>query len=344
MAVVKARGYGHGLAESVAAAVAGGAACIGVASVPEGLAVRGGGYDGPVLVLGASLPDAAEAGVVAGLSLTVSSVPSVEAIRDASRKVGRTAAVHVKLETGMGRVGAYPDEAARILEAVGGAGLTLEGLSTHVGWDDTQSEAAAAQVAAFRDQLADLLPACPVPPRWTHAANSLMTVTRPDAHFNLVRVGLLTYGIPPCKHPAFSTPPLSGLSPALSVHARLTQVRQLRPGQPVSYGGTHTVDTLTAAAIVPVGYADGYPRAPGGGGHVIVDGHPCPILGTVCMDQMVVDVTGRTAAVGDPAVLVGSAGGFSVTVGDLAARTGRTTYEMVTGTATRLPVRYVNTP
>ncbi len=342
MAVVKANGYGHGLVQTARAALEGGAACLGVATVEEGLRLREKGIAKPVIVLGAALPEAAEQTVHADLSQTVSSVQAVRALQSAARHLGRQAKVHIKLDTGLGRVGVYPDEVTDILDAVqSGAHIILEGIATHVGWAlGLQQEALSTQIRFFAAEMDAIRPKLTSLPRWTHAANSLVTVAEPLGHFNLVRVGLLTYGIPPTTHDVFHCPPLGRLAPVLSIHARLTQIRSLRAGQPVSYGGTQTVTRTTTAAIVPVGYGDGYPRYSEGGGHILLNGERCPILGTVCMDQMIVDITGRPASIGTEVVLIGQSGSATITANDLAHTAGRTPYEMVTGLGARLPFTY----
>ena len=339
MAVVKANAYGHGLLRAAAAAQSGGASCLGVASVAEGAALREGGIEGPIVVLGAALLEQAEQAVALGLSQTVSSESAIHALASAADRQGRKAHLHLKLETGMGRIGVYPEDAVDLIGIVqNSTHLELEGVSTHIGWGDDKEGDLTAQVSLFKDVLDDLRARVGIRPRWTHAANSLATTMDRSSHFDLVRVGLLTYGIPPTD--SASEFPFDHLTPALSIHARLTQVRALRPGQHVSYGGTHIVDRPTDAAIVPVGYGDGYPRTSTGKGSVLFGGQRCPILGVVCMDQFVIDVTGLDAAVGDEVTLLGSSASESITANDLAQTAGRIPYEIVAGLTNRLPCSY----
>ena len=340
MAVVKADAYGHGLEKAASATIEGGAACLGVATVDEGLRLRAAGITIPVLVLGIALPEAAPDVVAADLSQTVSSQESLRELETAAKASGKTVAVHLKIETGMGRIGVYPDEVSELITYVDDSEtLLFEGLATHVGWGHSQTDLITEQVAQFNQILADLEGTTP-PPRWRHAANSLVTLISPTAHLDMVRVGLLTYGISPA--PSLDHELVSHLTPALSVHARITHIRTLRPGQPVSYGGTSRVETLTEAAIVPVGYGDGYPRFPSSDGFVLIDGKPSPILGSVCMDQLVIDVSDRKVSVGDEVVLLGTSGSTRITAPDLATAAGRIPYEMVTSLgATRLPFTYV---
>ena len=344
MAVVKANGYGHGLEQASRAALSGGATCLGVANPDEGIRLRQSGITSPIVILGATLPQAAGAIVEADLSATVSSLAGLRALQSEADRHNQTARVHLKLETGMGRVGTYLEETVEILEGCRQSSLIeVEGISTHVGWGlGEQSAAITAQVRTFAGALDTLMSHLPEPPRWIHAANSLVTAAEPSAHFNLIRAGLLTYGISPSQQLPDTHLLLKPLKPALSIHARLTQVRTLRTGQPVSYGGTTVVDRETTAAIVPVGYGDGYPRYPQGGGNVLLGDHRCPILGTVCMDQMVIDITGQTAAVGDEVILLGASDNERISASDLAYASGRLSYEMVTGLVARLPFVYTS--
>ena len=342
MSVLKANAYGHGLIEVGHAATEAGVSCLGVATVDEGLRLRDTACSIPIVVLGASLPEQAAKMVAANLSCTVSSLASVEALRAAASCQDRIAKIHLKLDTGMGRVGMYLDEAIKLTEVVADYdNLEIEGIATHIGWAiGGQSDALSRQIQTFNKHIDMLRQHLTTAPRWIHAANSLVTLAEQSGHFNLVRIGLLTYGISPSPDLPAKLPLLGDLKPALSIHARLTQIRMLRPGQPVSYGGTHTVERDTRAGIVPVGYGDGYPRFPSGGGHVLCRGTRCPILGTVCMDQIVVDLTKSNAGIGDEVVLLGESEGERITAIDLAKSSGRISYEMVTGLPVRLPYLY----
>ena len=340
MSVVKANGYGHGMLEASRAALEGGAACLGVATPSEGVDLRKLGIDAPVVVLGALLPHHADVVVEHGLSQVVSSTEAVDAMGDAANRHARTASLHLKVETGMGRVGCASEEVPDILAAIlAHPRLELEGLMTHIGWGEDQLDQLRSQAADFHRHVdGHLEPA--TSPRWVHAANSLVTLVEPDARFNLVRPGLLTYGIPPANPSLLHSPLLDNLTPALSIRARITQIRTLKKGHAVSYGGRTVVDRETRAGIVPVGYGDGYPRSAEPTGIVLVDGTACPILGVVCMDQFVVDVTDTDASVGDVVTLLGSSAYSSITANDLARDFSRIPYEVVAGLTARLPRLY----
>lgn len=331
MAVVKANAYGHGLVPAARAALKGGAAALGVARLEEGLRLRSAGIGAPVVVLGCALPEQAEALVRAGLSQTVSDIGLARALSQASLALDKPARVHLKIDTGMGRVGVHPEDAP----ALGGKivslpGLTLEGIATHIPWDEAvDMPRAEAQIARFKA----CLQALGLRPRWRHAANSVITARMPHAHLDLVRVGLLTYGIPPADGA-----PHIGLRPALSIKARLVQIRSMQPGQTVSYGGTFTVTRPSRLAVVPIGYADGYARSLSNRAQMLIRGQRCPVVGRICMDQTVVDVTGVPgAAVGDEVIALGRAGGDEISVWELANLADSITHEVVSRLSRRLP-------
>ncbi len=340
MAVIKADAYGHGIIKTAQAAIEGGASCLGVATVYEGLSLREAGIEDPIVILGLTLPEATSAIVDADLSATVSAAESVEALQAAAAAQNTVAKLHLKVDTGMGRIGVAPDGVERLLDLISsGSHLEVEGLSTHIGWDVDQLSELQKQVDRIQRTFDQLLSSHPRP-RWVHAANSLVTLSQPAVRYNLVRAGLLTYGIPPCDHPALRAAPLDALTAALSIHARITQVRELEAGQAVSYGGHTVVDRPTRAAIVPVGYGDGYPRFPSPSGSALANGVRCPILGVICMDQMVIDISDADVDIGDEVILLGTDRATSITAADLALLAQRIPYEIVTGLGARLPYRY----
>jgi len=344
MAVVKANAYGHGLVPVARAAVEGGAAALGVALLEEGLELRQSGVAAPVVVLGAGLPEQAEALVAAGISQTVSTPEMAKALARAAERLGTRARVHVKIDTGMGRVGTAPEDAAELVTCVlEQPSLELEGIATHIGWDTPEHDGRTiAQAESFHRLLGQLARDCQARPRWRHAANSLVTLQCRPGHLDLVRAGLLTYGIVPSSiptsDPRLDRDPLDRLLPALSLRARVTQVRGLPAGHPVSYGGTAVLDRPSRLAVVPIGYADGYPRSATNRGHVLIHNRCCPLVGAVCMDQIVVDVTDvPQAAPGDEVVLIGRQGAEEIGLRDLADRSDAILHEVVSGLSPRLP-------
>lgn len=332
MAVVKANGYGHGIETAAQAALEGGAHSLGVARLDEALALREAGFTAKILILGCGLPDQADAVVASDLSQTVSDEKMIRALDAAGRSHGRTVHVHLKVDTGMGRVGIHPDEVDRFLGLVASlSGLRLEGFATHVGWDDptlVERQIEAFVELACRSPLPD---GCEL-----HAANSLVAASCARGRLSTARLGLSLYGVVPLTHEV--SYPARRLRPALSLRAKITQLRDLAPGQTISYGGTFTIDRPTRAALIPVGYGDGYPRALSNRASVLVAGRRCLVLGSVCMDQMVVDVTHvPSARVGSIATLLGPDGDDTVSASELADLAETISYEILSALGPRLP-------
>ena len=334
MAVVKANAYGHGLIEVARAAADAGASMLGVAIPDEAARLREAGVDARVLVLGPVLPQQAEDVVRAGCAQVIGEEGAARALSTAAMRHGMRAKVHVKVDTGMGRVGVSTDRApAFIQEVLELPGLELEGVMTHFSTADEED------LSFARDQLGRfrrLLVEAGVRPRWRHAANSGAIVYLPDAHLDLVRSGLLTYGIPPRPGPC----PLR-LRPALSLKARITQLRTARKGENISYGRTFVTSRESRLALVPLGYADGYSRGLSNRGEVLVRGCRARVVGRVCMDQFVVDVTeiGDVRA-GDEVVLIGRQGCEEIAVWDVARAMDGIAHEVVAMLGARLSRRY----
>ncbi len=334
IAVVKANGYGHGLVESARAALSGGASALGVALLDEALALRGAGIDAPLLVMGCALPEHAPDLVRHAVSQVVSGLDIAEALSREALRQNRPAHIHVKVDTGMGRVGCLPEAAPGLVRRVAALpGLTLEGIATHFPQSEPSRVPA---IHAQLDRFLSLLSRLDIPIPCRHAASSAVTLLLPDAHLDAVRVGLLAYGIPPFDGDG----PLD-LRPALTLRARVVQVNAVPAGWPVSYGETFVTRRPSRIAILPIGYADGYPRRLSNTGQVLIHGRRCLVLGRVCMDQCVVDVTDLPcAAVGDEAVLLGEQAGERITVWDLARAIDASPHEIVAGLGPRLPRVY----
>ena len=336
LAVVKADGYGHGDAPVARAALEAGATRIGVALVEEGLGLRERGIQAPILVLSEFPPGAEKEALAAGLRPTVYTPEGLGCITEAAGAFGRVG-VHLKLDTGMHRVGLWPPEEApafarRILEA----GLELEGLWTHFA-------AAEEDEAGTREQLARLLAARGalaaegIVPSKLHAANSAATLLYPDTHLDLVRPGAAVYGV----DPGGGIGPRAGLRPALSWRSAVTMVKRLPAGERLSYGWRYELAREATVATVPVGYEDGYPRALGGRAEVLIRGRRHGVAGTVTMDQLLVDCGDAQVAPGDEVVLLGAQGTERVTAEELASHLGTIGYEIVTAISERVPREYV---
>ena len=338
-AVVKANGYGHGAVDVSRAALAGGATRLAVALVEEGVSLRKANIDAPILVL-SQPPAAAMADVVAyELVPTLYTRRGVDALATAAGRNGTTVPVHIKADTGMHRVGADPAAAVELAEIVQNTkGLTLDGFWTHlaVSEDLGRTGVTDAQLGRF-DVAVSELAARGVTPKVLHAANSAGAIAHPGSRYDLVRCGIALYGYAP-------GPDVAGrvdLKPAMTLAARVTHVRQLAAGEGISYGLRYTTARPTVIATVPLGYADGVPRALAAAhAHVLVDGRRCPIAGTVTMDQLMVDCGPESrVSPGDEVVLIGSQGGETITAEDWAERLGTISYEIVCGIGPRVPRR-----
>jgi alanine racemase len=277
-----------------------------------------------------------------GLTPTLYTVGGVDAAARAVEAYGGPAvlAVHVKVDTGMHRVGAQPDEAAAVAAAVGRhRGLDLQGLCTHFAVaDEPDDPFTKQQLERFHD-VVDRLAAAGIRPRLLHAANSAGAIAFPEARLDLVRCGIALYGLAPSPELA---PECVGLRPAMSVKARVSFVKRVPAGERISYGLRYRLDRPATVATVPMGYADGLPRRLSSvGGQVIIGGALRPIAGSVTMDQITVDCDDDDVAPGDEVVLLGRQGDAEVTAWDWAERLGTIAYEVVCGISSRVPRDYV---
>ncbi len=336
MAVVKANAYGHGAVMVARAAVEAGASWLAVATVDEGCQLRAAGLTAPILVLAPSDPAEAPAAVRAGLTVAVADLDHVVALAAAAS--AEPAAVHVEIDTGMRRFG-VPAEAAPALIARIAAlpGLRLAGVYTHFATaDEADRTFVLAQQARFDAALAAVR-ALGIAIPLVHQDNSAATLTRTGRDVQLVRVGIALYGLSPSPE----VPAPAALRPILSLHSRVARVFDLAAGDSVSYGRTFVADRPLRAALVPIGYADGYRRSLSNRGAMLLGGRCAPVLGRVCMDQTIIAVPeGVQARVGDEVVLIGAQGDERIGADDLAALAGTIGYEIVTGLAARVPREY----
>jgi alanine racemase len=339
LATVKADAYGHGAVPVARAALGAGATYLGVAFVDEGIELRDAGIDAPILLLSEPPPAAAAAAIAYGLTPLVYTVHGIDALAKAVVDAGSPPhAVHLKVDTGMHRVGCAVPDALGLAEMIAARDeLRFDGLATHLAVaDELDSSYTDAQLDAF-DTVIDEITARVGRPAVVHAANSAGLLAHPRARYDLVRAGIALYGINPVDEAVTDVE----LHPALSLHARVSYVKQLDAGARVSYGLRYTLPRASRIVTVPVGYADGVPRALGAaGGEVLVHGVRRPIAGTVTMDQLLVDVGDLDVAVDDDVVLLGKQGGDAITADDWAARLDTIPYEIVTRLGVRLPRRY----
>lgn len=326
--VVKADAYGHGMLPLARRAVACGASMLAVATVPEGIALREAGIAVPVLLLFEPLPEAFEAVVAHELTLLCATAAAARELARIAAKLGRTATVHIGVDTGMNRQGMPLRIAeAEIRSLWGLPQLRVAGIATHFpDADADDGEFTARQIDRFRALVAHLA-AEGIRFGMVHAANSAGIVAHPGGHFDMVRPGLMTYGV----WPTAVSPPDSPLRPVLRWETSVTQVKEVARGDSVSYGRTFVASERMRIATLPIGYADGYPVALSNTGEVLIHGQRCPVRGRVCMDQIVVEVTHLAdVAAGDTAVLIGRDGAAQITAEALAARAGTIPYEVLT--------------
>jgi alanine racemase len=341
LAVVKADAYGHGAVPIAHAALDAGATWLGVALVEEGTVLRAAGIDAPVMLLSEPPPEAASAVVAAALTPVVYTEPGIEALAKAvaAQSPDAPLPVHLKVDTGMHRVGCAPETASALVDAIDARPeLVLDGICTHFAVaDELDRRENADQLDQFR-LLLHRLEASRGRPRVIHAANSAALLAVPDARFDLVRVGIALYGVAPAPSLAGRVP----LRPVLSLRARVTYVKTLPAGSRLSYGLRYELSRPARIATVPVGYADGVPRNLGlRGGEVLIGGRRHPIAGAVTMDQLMVDAGDTPVEVGDEVVLLGAQGDEEVTAAEWADRLDTIAYEIVTGIGPRVPRRYV---
>jgi alanine racemase len=333
MAIVKADGYGHGAIPVAKAAVRGGASWCGVARIEEATLLRAAGLQCPILLLGFTPTGRIEQAIGADLSMTVWQEEQVRAVAAAAARMRRKAKLHLKVDTGMGRIGVEPQSAVAMARLVSSNPyLTLEGVFTHFARADEEDPAPTnAQLATFAD-VVRALDAHSLRPPLVHAANSAATLTRPDAHFDLVRTGICIYGLHPASRPILP----KQLKPVLTWKAQLSHVKEVPPGTGVGYGHTYRTTRPERIGTVPVGYADGLRR--GYTNEVLIRGTRVPVVGAISMDQctlrldMVPD-----AACGDEVVLLGQQGHARISAEEIARRWDTINYDVVASIGARVP-------
>lgn len=341
LAMVKANAYGHGAIETSRAALRGGARWLGVYALGEALELREAGIESRVLVVGPTPSRWVVAGVARNVSLTVFSLETARAISDAARELKTLAHLHVKVDTGMTRLGVYPSEAVDFVRVISNLpNVEVEGIFTHFARSDEDNAEGVAytdeQLSRFR-AVCDVLDRAELRVPYRHAANSPATLNRPDTRFNLVRAGILIYGLDPSSE--VHAP--SGFVPALTWKTEIAQIRDVPSGTPISYGGQFRTARPSRIAVLMVGYGDGYRRTPRPQCDVLVCGQRAPITGRVCMDQTMIDVTDiPSARVGDEVVLIGKQGVEEIRAEEIGAKLGTNNYEVVTTISARVPRHY----
>ena len=344
MAVVKADAYGHGAVGVSRVLEAAGVEWLGVALLEEGAEIRRAGVRTPILVLGTARPAKIALYARYGLTPTISSVSELALWRNWTAGQTTVQPIHLKVDTGMGRLGVPVAKVPQALELLRThPGLELAGLLSHFGdADDLESPRNPAQEARFSEVLGLLTPE-ERERTLIHMANSAAALHRPASRYGLVRLGIALYGLDPAERPDRPLAPeaRTDLRPVMSVRARIVQVRGLPAGTAVSYGGRTVTRRRSVIAVVPVGYADGYAWRLTGKAEALVRGRRVPVAGSVTMDMTLLDVTDAGAELGDEVVLLGKQGSEEITATELAAHAGTISWEILCHLGLRLPRRYV---
>lgn len=337
-AVVKADGYGHGAIAVSEAALDAGADWLAVALVEEAAVLRKAGITAPILLLSPPRPTDLAAVVRYDLRVTVTSPVAVEPLATAAREQGRVVPVHLKVDTGMNRIGVAPDDALALAREISNRPeLELEGVFTHCAVADDPEHPFTGEQFDRLDAVLAALAAEGIVPSIRHAANSAVALAHPRGRYDLVRAGIAVYGIAPAPDLVASL----DLRPALSLRAEVSQVKRVRAGEGVSYGLRHVFPADTTVATVPIGYADGVPRRFGlAGGEVLIGGRRRRVVGVVTMDQLMVDCGDDHVEVGDEVVVIGRQGSATVTADEVAAALDTIAYEVVCGIGPRVPRFY----
>ncbi len=336
MAVVKANAYGHGTIPIAEAALHGGADFLGVARIEEALVLRNAGINHPILVMGNTPEGMLSEGIDNNISITVWNLEQIILASSYTKKRGSIARLHLKVDTGMSRLGAQPEEISELAREINHRpGVTFEGLFTHFARaDEKDQETTSDQLQTF-SWVVGRLSSVGLRPPLVHAANSAAIMVRPDSYFDLVRSGIAIYGLHPsqeCRLP-------NGFRPALTWKTILSQVRNLPVGRGVSYGHKYITQSPERIGTVPVGYADGFRRV--SGNQVLTGGQFVPVIGRVCMDQISVQLDRvPDAQEGDEVVLIGKQGNEKISAESVADLWGTINYEVVCGLSARVPRVY----
>lgn len=336
LTVVKANAYGHGLLPISKTLTEAGADLLGVASVAEGISLRQSGVEGKVFVMGPLLPEEARLVVEHQLTQAVGDEAGAQVLSDAACFLERPVAVHLKVDTGMGRYGVWHEEAVVLYQKLlQMRGLKVEGLFTHLSSAGQNPRVTEEQLMHFR-QVVEQLQTAGFPTGLRHAANSVGLLKFPESHWDLVRTGLLIYGVSPVKEGQ----PLD-LRSALSLKSRVRFLKTVQPARTVSYGGTWKAERPTVVATIPIGYAHGYSRALSNQGKLLIRGRRAPVIGRVTMEDLMADVTDIPGvAVGDEVVLIGRQENETMSAEELARCASTIPYEILVGLSPRIPRVY----
>jgi alanine racemase len=339
MAVVKANGYGHGAVPVAKAVLGNGASSLAVHRTLEGVQLRQAGITAPVLIMGYTLPAEAETIVRWDLTPTVNTPEQAQVLSSTASHQGRALPIHVKVDTGLGRFGLLPEEVVDFVRVVSELpGLTLEGIYTHFAMADAVDKAYTLQQFEIYLEVVKRLEEAGFTIPIKHVASSAATLDLPETHLDVVRCGIALYGL----RPSSEVEPTIPLRPAMALKSRVARVRTLPAGSSISYGCTYTTREPTRVALVPVGYGDGYHRLISNRGQVLVRGQRAPIVGRVCMDQFVVQVSDiPNVQQDDEVVLLGRQGDDEISAEEVATWAGTINYEVTTSILPRVTRVYL---
>ena len=329
MAMVKSNGYGHGIMIAARAALDGGASWLGVYTPQEALGLRAAGFEAPILVVGWSPPATLDDLATSGVDVSVVDAEGIRAV--AAAAAGRRPRVHLKIDTGLHRLGALPETLESLVDALGDAGSRVEvaGIFTHFADAGEDPGFTIAQHGRFLEAVEALRPVAP--DALLHTSGSAAILAHPAMHHDMVRAGIAFYGYPPVPGPA-------SLRPALNVFCRVAQVRTVPQGESVGYGRTWRAETGRRIATATIGYGQGLPRALSNRGHLGIGGRRCPIVGIVSMDQVGVDVSDVDGvAAGDTAMFIGERDGIRIGADEVGALTGTLPHEILCGVSEGIP-------
>jgi alanine racemase len=341
LSMVKANGYGHGAAAVAKTLAAEGSDAFGVATLEEGIELRQAGIHAPILVVAGAYPDQIDPFFGNGLTPVIHVLESFNELDTAAHSRNKTLNVHLKVDTGMGRIGLLPAEVDSWLPKIKNLrALKIEGVFSHFSHAESVEGTYTQQQLRLFQNLLERLQAEGIAPPFVHLANSAATITLPAAYFDMVRPGLILYGVYPS--PAMATQIC--LKPVLSWKTRILQLKKVPAGSSISYGQTFITKRESLIATLPLGYADGYSRLLSNRGEVLVNGTRAPVAGRVCMDLTMIDVTGiEKVQPGDEVVLLGRQGDAEISADEMAAWANTISYEILTSISNRVPrIHYHN--
>ncbi|HBE80210.1 MAG TPA: alanine racemase [Firmicutes bacterium] len=340
MAVVKAEAYGHGAVPVAKAAIAAGASWLGVAMPEEGITLRTAGLTVPILILGPIQPDQVKPVVEHGLTAALCNWEAAVAMSEEAGRTGKTALAHLKVDTGMGRIGIVPSTVVEFMAKLKNLpGLQVSGIFSHMATADERDKSyARKQIETFSTMVAALRSSGLLPDK-VHLANSAGIMELPASHFNMVRPGIILYGLYPSNEVDRQK---ASFEPALTLKTKVTFIKRVPQGTGISYGQRYHTGRESTIATIPIGYADGWSRMLTNKAEALVRGKRFPIVGTICMDQCMIDLGDEPVRSGEEVILIGKSGRETITADEIAESLGTINYEVACMLNNRLPRMWIN--